>query len=121
MRSQLRRVLPVFFVALWVQVFAPIGVYFAEAGQRTSGLFTTAICHADDASPDQGGQPGSAAAPCVLCCLAAVAGPIDTPVFTGQAMPRRSFARVVWREQTPERGQGRGSSDTQARAPPTFS
>ncbi|MFC0240231.1 DUF2946 domain-containing protein [Rhodopseudomonas telluris] len=118
---QLRRVLPVFFVALWVQIFAPIGVYFAEAGERTSGLFTTAICHADDASTDQGSQPGRAAAPCVLCCLAAVTGPIDTPLFSVQAMPPRSFARVVWREQTPARTQGRGSSGTQARAPPTFS
>lgn len=121
MRLQLRRVLPVFFVALWVQIFAPIGVYVAQAGERTSGLFATAICHADDASTDQGSQPGSAAAPCVLCCLGAVTGPIDTPIFSVQALPPRSFARVVWRAQTPVRMQGRGSSDTQARAPPTLS
>lgn len=120
MRSQLRRVLPVFFVALWVQIFAPIGVYFAEAGQRTSGLFTTAICHADDASTDQSGQPGHAIQ-CVQCCLAGIAGPIDTPLFVAQAMQWRSFARIAWREQTPVRTQGRGSSDTQARAPPAFS
>lgn len=121
MRSQLRRVLPVFFVALWVQIFAPIGVYFAEAGERTNGLFTTELCHAADASTDQGGQPGGHVTPCVLCCLAGIASATDTPVFIAQAMPLRSFARIAWREQTPARSQGRGSSDTQARAPPAFS
>jgi hypothetical protein len=83
MRPRLQRYLPIFLIALLVQVLAPIGVYWAAALAASDPLSSAEICHssgfATDQPTNQGGQHGEHGNGCSICCLASASTSIDIP------------------------------------------
>ncbi|HXB78742.1 MAG TPA: DUF2946 family protein [Bradyrhizobium sp.] len=122
MRARLRKYLPVFLIALLVQILAPISASWAAAVAASDPLSVAAICHANgfgaDQSGDQGGQYGGHSG-CSICCLAGIANTsTDARASVTLAAPYRQPSRVVWQDQTPDLSVFRGGSNAQARAPP---
>jgi len=125
MRSRLLKYLPIFLLALLVQIFAPIGASWAAAVAASDPLSAAAICHssgsaADQQPTDQGGRPNEHGSGCSICCLAntSASGFIGTPAPAAFAAPYRELTRVVWQGQTPDLSAFRVGSNAQARAPP---
>ena len=123
MRRRLQRYLPIFLIALLVQVLAPIGVCWAAAAAASDPFGSAEICHstgiATDQPTDQGGQHSEHAAACSLCCLASAAGAsIDGPGQVAFAAPYRELVRVVWQDQTLDLPSCLVGLNAQARAPP---
>jgi hypothetical protein len=126
MRARLQKYLPIFVIALLVQVLAPIGICWAAALAAADPLSGAEICHnsgfATDQPNDQNGQHSEHANGCSICCLAgAASSSIDMPTQAVLPTPYRELARVVWQEQTPDLSVYRVGSNGQARAPPLFS
>ena len=123
MRARLHKYLPIFLVALLVQVLAPIGASWAAAVAASDPLSIAEICHANgltaDQPIDQGGQQTGHGAECSICCLvSASSAPADTPVPVGLSAPYREPAPVVWQDQTLDPSAFPVGSNAQARAPP---
>jgi hypothetical protein len=122
MRARLHKYLPIFLIALLVQVLAPIGASWAAAVAASDPLSAAEICHsigfATDQPTDQGGQRSEHNGGCSICCLGSASGSIDTPAPMAFAAPHRELARVAWHEQTPDHSAFRVGSNAQARAPP---
>jgi len=122
MRRRLQKYLPIFFIALLVQVLAPIGACWAAAAAASDPWGAAEICHssgfAADQPADQGGQHSEHGNGCALCCLAGASGSIDTPPLAMFAAPYRDVARFIWLHQTPDLSAFRVGSNAQARGPP---
>ena len=120
MRARLQKYLPIFLIALLVQVLAPIGACWAAAVAASDPLGTLEICHngGADQPADQGGQQGAHDGGCSLCCLASASASVDTPVAVAFAAPYRELTAVAWLEQTPNLSAVRIGANAQARAPP---
>ena len=122
MRARLQKYLPIFFIALLVQILAPIGACWAAAMAASDPLSAAEICHNSGLSADQpinqGGQHSEHGNGCSICRLASVTSSIDTPTLVALGAPYRELSRVAWQDQTPERSGFRVGSNAQARAPP---
>jgi hypothetical protein len=121
MRRRLWKFLPIFLIALAVQIFAPIGACWAASIAGSDPLHGAAICHDDAASAsgqaDQTGQPRARDGCCSICKVVHTGAPIGTPVATS-TMPYRHAERMVWLDRAPNLFGSRTGSQTQARAPP---
>lgn len=123
MRARLQKYLPIFLVALLVQVLAPIGASWAAAVAVSDPLSIAEICHANgltaDQPTDQGGQQTGHGAECSICCLvSATSAPADTPAPADLSALYREATSVVWQDQTPDLSAFPSGSNAQARAPP---
>jgi hypothetical protein len=122
MRLRLQKYLPIFLIALLVQVFAPIGVCWAAAGAASDPLSTAAICHnsgLDTGQPtDQGDQHSQHESECGICCLVSAGASMDTPKLTAFVAPYRKLIGVTWQDHRPAPLALRIGSNAQARAPP---
>ncbi len=129
MRRKLRVYLPVFLMALMVQILAPIGASWAAAFRLSdpfAAFADAAICHNDGSdagdTADQPGQTGHHIhEACALCCLAHAGASMDAPSSAAFAAPYRLLLRMVWYHAEPRLRDTRGSGHTQARAPPSDS
>jgi hypothetical protein len=124
MRQRLRKYLPVFLIALMVQILAPIGASVAVAIAASDPLAAAEICqdHASSvpAPGDQGNQTHDAS--CVICCVfSGSAAPANTPDTFGLVVPYRDDQGVVWHARTPRVAGSFAGSNTRARAPPSIS
>jgi Protein of unknown function (DUF2946) len=122
MRARLQKYLPIFLIALLVQVLAPIGVCWAAVAAASNPLSVAEICHtsgvAADQSSDQGGQHSQHGSECAVCCLVSAGASLDTPKLAAFAAPYRELIRVAWHDQRPDPLALRVGSNAQARAPP---
>jgi hypothetical protein len=125
MRPRLQKYLPIFLIALLVQVLAPIGVCWAAAVAASDPLSAAEICHnngfAIDQPTDQGGQHSEHDSGCSICCLVSASASIDTPKVVALAAPYRELVRVAWHDQRLDLSALRVGSNAQARAPPFLS
>lgn len=122
MRLRLQKYVPIFLIALLVQVLAPIGVCWAAAVAASDPLSAAEICHnsgfATDQPTDQGAQHGEHDGGCSICCLVTAGASTDTPKLVALAAPYRELIRVAWQDQTADPSALRVGSNAQARAPP---
>jgi hypothetical protein len=125
MRRQLQKFLPVFLIALTVQILAPIASSWAAAIAASDPLGAAEICfHNPSQTPASGEQGADHRAHdrlCSICCAAQAGAALDTPNHPEVAVPHRQPARVVWHNGAPEWGVARTGSNAQARAPPRIS
>jgi hypothetical protein len=124
MRRRLAKFLPIFLIALMVQILAPIGACWAAAFAISDPLLAGEICHSDSVSTtgqtDQGEHRAHGGA-CSICCAAQAAASFDTPEPITVATPHRDVARVIWCNHPPELPWFRTGSNAQARGPPAIS
>jgi Protein of unknown function (DUF2946) len=124
MRRQLRKFLPVFLIALAVQLLAPVASSWTAAIAASNPLGTAEICFHNssqtDGSGDQGADRRTYHSLCSICCAAQVSAALDTPNHLTVAVLHRQPARVVWRIGVPDWVSARSGSNAQARAPPLF-
>jgi hypothetical protein len=120
MRARLQKYLPIFIIALLVQVLAPIGACWAAAVTASDPLSALEICHngGADQPADPGGQQSAHGSGCSICCLASVSASIPAPTLAAFAAPYRELAPVVWQEQSLDLSAFRVGANAQARAPP---
>jgi hypothetical protein len=120
MRARLQTYLPIFLIALLVQVLAPIGACWAAAVAASDPLGIAEICHngGADQPTDQGGQQSERGNGCSICCLASASASIDAPIPVAFVAPYRELAPVAWQEQTPDLSAFCVGASARARAPP---
>jgi Protein of unknown function (DUF2946) len=123
---RLKRYVPIFLIALMVQILAPIGASWAFAAAVSDPLAAAEICQSHSSSAptsgDEGGQHQIHDASCVLCCgFNANATPASTPEPTIWSAPYRQASGIVWRDNAPQPADSRTGSNAQARAPPSLS
>ena len=126
-RRRLQIYLPVFLIALMVQIFAPISASWAAASSLSDPLAAfggAAICHGGgseaDGQTDQPGQTGHHEHNvCALCCLAYAGNSIDAPKAAFTA-PHRLSLRVIWYDAEQQPRDTRKNGSAQARAPPSI-
>ena len=128
MRARLQKYLPIFMIALMVQILAPIAACWAAGVVASDPLAGAAICHdssaaaPDNDSPtDQGGGLHIHDGLCCLACGSHVGASLDTPPQPSIGVPYRCSKRVVWYKFAPEPLGARSGVLAQARAPPAFS
>jgi hypothetical protein len=125
MRRQLLRFLPVFLIALTVQILAPIASSWTAALAASDPLGMADICFNNPSQPpaagDQGADHRAHDRLCSICCAAQAAAALDTPTQPAVAVTDRRPARVVWHNGAPEWDVARIASNAQARAPPRLS
>jgi DUF2946 family protein len=128
MRRKLQFYLPVFLMALMVQILAPIGASWTVAATLSDPFAAfggAVICHSDGSQSDTADQPGQTGhhvhEGCALCCLAHAGGSMDTPSTAAFAEPYRPSLRMVWHDAEARLRDTRGSGHAQARAPPSIS
>jgi len=119
-RQRLQIYLPVFLMALMIQIIAPIGVSWAAASRFSDPLAGAVICHPAsgqaDGPSDQTGHHAHDGA-CALCCLAHASAFLDTPKSAVAAL-HRSFSPVVWHDVAWEFRSSGIRKHARARAPP---
>ena len=122
MRARLQKYLPIFLIALLVQILAPIGACWSAAIAASDPFSNTEICHSGgltaDRPADQGSQPAEHGNGCAFCCLVSATDPIATSTPVVLAAPYREPAHVVWQYQTPALSAIYAGAIAQARAPP---
>lgn len=126
MQQQLRKYIPVFLIALMVQILAPIGASVAVAVAASDPLATAEICRDHLASVPAPGDPGNQHqthdANCAICCVySGSAAPANTPDTIGLVVPYRIDRGVVWHDSMPRLAGSFGGSNARARAPPSVS
>jgi hypothetical protein len=125
MRRQLQKFLPVFLIALTVQILAPIASSWTAAIAASDPLGAADICFNNPSQPppsdDRGVDHRTHDRLCSICCAAQTGAALDTPNHATSAVPDRQPARVVWHNGAPEWGVARIGSNAQARAPPRIS
>ena len=125
MRRQLQKFLPVFLIALAVQILAPIASTWTAAIAASNPLGAAEICFNNPSqthdSGDQGADHRTYHGLCLVCCAAQASAALDTPNHLVVAVFDRQPARLVWRFGALDRGMFRAGSNAQARAPPSIS
>ena len=125
MRRRLQNYLPVFLIALMVQVLAPIAAcWMAVVAASEPGSFAQ-ICRGGAAAATEQGNPGEQqrdrCSACPACCLADAGGSGDIAGIDAFSTVHREPERIVWCNQVPAARSARDGSNGQARAPPTIS
>jgi hypothetical protein len=123
---RLKSYVPVFMIALMVQILAPISVSWAFAAAVSDPLAAAEICqgHLSSTSTpgEEGGQPQTHDASCLICCgLHAGAPAFSTPEPTVWVAPYRYANVVAWRDDVPQLADSCTGSNAKARAPPSIS
>ncbi|MBI3702202.1 MAG: DUF2946 domain-containing protein [Afipia sp.] len=123
MRRQIGRFLPVVMIAMWVQIFAPIGAYFAMAAAMDP-FGSAPIC--SPLSMEKSGQTAPDGQPshqnCCELCVVSQSGSasLSSPAPIVVAV-LRSPERVAWQDRHNDLVADPRSSPAQARAPPSHS
>jgi len=123
MRRQLKLFLPIFLVALLVQIFAPIGACWAASLAASDPLARAVICHGNmEPGTGQGDQTGHAAYEgcCSVCNVLQTGGPVDTPEIAAVAIERQAV-EVAWLDFAPDLAGATAYSHARARGPPIAS
>jgi len=117
---RLRRYIPIFMIALMVQILAPIGANWAFAAAVSDPVAAAEICLSHSpASGDEGSQHQAHDASCLICCsLSASSAALATPEPAVWTTPYRAISHVVWRNSTPPLADSCIGSNAKARAPP---
>jgi hypothetical protein len=125
MRRRLLRFLPVFLIALTVQILAPIASSWTAALAASDPLGMADICFNNPsqtpASGDQGADHRGHDRLCSICCAAQASAALDTPNQPASAIPHRQAAPVAWHNGAADWAVARTGSNAQARAPPRIS
>ena len=115
------RFLPIVWIALAVQILAPIAATWAVAMAAADPLRSAEICHTVSASSGQsdqrGGQPAHDVA-CAICCALQASASIDAPQQAAFTVLHFQPTHVDWTIAAPDLSPFRASSNTRARAPP---
>lgn len=122
MRRRLKNFLPVFLIALMVQIFAPIAACWAAGIAASDPLAAAIICHdntAGSGETDQGG-PHVRDGCCSVCNVLQTGAPVDPPEMTAGVI-ERSPEQVAWLDFVSRLEDVRARSHAQARAPPSIS
>ena len=121
--QRLKRYVPVFMIALMVQILAPIGASWAFASAVSDPLAAAEICLSHSpATGDEGGQQQTHDASCLICCAFNTgAASFSTPAPAAWATPHRQAGSVVWRDSVPRLADSATGSNAKARAPPSIS
>src|SRR3954468_10156945 len=122
MRRQLQKFLPVFLIALAVQILAPIASSWTAAIAVSDPLGAAEICFNDPsqgpASGDRGANHRAHDRLCSICCAAQAGAALDTPSQPASVLTDRQPSRVTWHNRAPDWVVARTGSNAQARAPP---
>src|ERR1700744_1978622 len=123
MMRRLRRYVPIFMIALLVQILAPVGASWAFASAVSDPLAAAEICLSHSpASGDEGGQQQTHDTSCLICCAFNTgAASFSTPEPAAWAAPYRPASQIVWRDRAPQLADSRTGSNAKARAPPSIS
>jgi hypothetical protein len=123
MRQKINRYVPIFVIALMVQILAPIGASWAFASAVSDPLAAAEICLSHSpASGDEGGQQQTHDASCLICCAFNTGtASFSTPESAVWAVPYRAVSGVVWRDSAPQAADSCTGSNAKARAPPSIS
>ena len=123
MRQRIKRYVPIFVIALMVQILAPIGASWAFASAVSDPLAAAEICLSHSpATGDEGGQQQTHDASCLICCAFNTgAASVSTPELATWAAPCRQASSVVWRDSVPQLADCSTGSNAKARAPPSIS
>jgi hypothetical protein len=124
MRRQIGKFLPVVMIAIWVQIFAPIGAYFAMAAAMDPFGSTPICAPSSTAQPGQSipaGQQQSHPDCCQLCVVAQGGSAPLKSLEPGVATIVRSSQRIVWHDRRFDPAPYERDSNAQARAPPFLS
>ena len=121
MRRGLMRFLPVFLLALTVQILAPIGACFATVLAASDPLSAAVLCrsvspdHSSDQQPNHHMRDGS-------CAACAAVTPFTPPALQPVPIDKaRHTYRVIWLAFAPDALTAKLTSSPQARAPPVLS
>ena len=124
MRRQMGKFFPVIMIAIWVQLFAPIGAYWTMAAAMDP-FGSAPIC-----APSLAGKSGPATPAgqqqshpdcCQLCVVThSGAAPLTSPE-PGVATLVRSARQIVWLDRQFDLPSSPRGSPAQARAPPSYS
>jgi hypothetical protein len=122
---RLEILIPIVLLAVLVQLFAPIAAFRAFAYATHDPLYMSTICSDMSSSPDGQADPGKAQHHHGECCAFCAAGhggavAVDPPPLVFVSLQRR-YQRVSWLEAAEAMPAVRVGSNTQARAPPSFS
>jgi Protein of unknown function (DUF2946) len=125
MRRRLQKFLPIFLIALAVQILAPIASSWTAAIAASDPLGAAEICSNDPSQPhgsgDHGADHRTYHSLCLICCAAQANAALDAPSHLAVAVLDRQPARAVWRIGAPDWILARTGSNAQARAPPRIS
>ncbi|MGY3615528.1 DUF2946 domain-containing protein [Bradyrhizobium sp. USDA 10063] len=122
MRRRLKNFLPVFLIALVVQVFAPIAACWAAGIAASDPLAAAIICHGNTTGSDETDQGGPHVRDgcCSVCNVLQTGAPVDPPEMTA-GIVERSPEQVAWLDFVSRLTDVRARSHAQARAPPSIS
>lgn len=120
MRRRRQQLIPVFLIALVVQILAPIAASWAAAIAASDPLVAAEICHA---RPNGSALPGDpdvdhCAGLCSICCAAQAGAALDAPRPIAVVILHRDPQPALWRDAAMELPTARAGSIAQARAPP---
>jgi hypothetical protein len=122
MRRRRQRFIPIFLIALVVQILAPIAASWAAAIAASDPLGVAEICHANPGGPAVPGDPGADHRAgdgfCLICSAAQAGAALDAPQLMAVAIPHREPDPALWPDGAMEFFATRVSSTAQARAPP---
>lgn len=121
MRQRLQGYLPVFLIALVVQILAPIGASWAAAVTASDPLRAVEICRGSSAgspAPEHESPGRSAHESCGLCCVVQPGSGFTPPqpVLIGAPVPQATA--VIWDADRLILVPTREGAHAQARAPP---
>ena len=121
MCRRLQKFLPIFIVALTVQILAPIGASWAAAFALADPLGSPVFCHDSPANPIQSDPAGGHHADhgiCWICCTTQVGTSFDAPRTMAISALHRPAKVVTWRDAGLKISISRSGSNSQPRAPP---
>jgi hypothetical protein len=128
LRKIMRRLelfIPIVLLAVLVQLIAPIAAFRVVAYATSDPLYMASICHEMASSPDAQTAPDKmpqAHGECCAFCGAGHGGTIalDSPPLIFVSL-QRQYQQISWLEAADPVSTVRVGSNTQARAPPSFS
>jgi DUF2946 family protein len=126
MRRRLEAFIPILLLAIVVQLMAPIAAFRAVASAVSDPLAMASICSGMTSSQDDlhtaPAKPQHDSGNCCAVCAAGHGGAVavDPPPLVFVTL-QRQYQLVSWLEATEPMPALRVGSNTQARAPPSFS
>jgi hypothetical protein len=123
MRRWLKKFLPIIWMALVVQIFAPIGACWAASIAASDPLAGAVICHGNGApGAGQSDQTTHRAHDgcCSVCSVLHSGAPVDVPQIAAIDIERVA-EQVAWLDFAFRLTNARAGSHAQARAPPAIS
>ena len=125
MRRRLELLIPIVMLAILVQLIAPIAAFRVVAYATSDPLYLASICTETASSPTGHAAPANIPHDHGDCCAFCGAGhggtvAIDSPPLIFVTL-QRQYQRISWLEAADLVLAVRIGSNTQARAPPSFS